>query len=193
MTTLFRSSTKQALPRIVKLTHCMPATLRQLCAMLAMMAAIFAATPAQAGSLYAIANGIADHLDAAPNGAKLNEQNWGAGFQYDFEPWHEHWIPFITATGFQDSNFNPSFYAGGGIMRRFMLSEELDKLHLDAGLVAFLMTRKDFRNNRPFFVALPALTFGTDHLAINATYIPKVHPKMVALFYYQLKIKLLEF
>lgn len=151
------------------------------------------ATPASAGTLYAIANGTADHLGAAPGGAKLNERNSGIGFQYDFEPWHKHWIPFIAASEFKDSNWNLSTYAGGGILRRFILSERLDQLHLDVGLVAFLMTRKDYRNNNPFPGVLPAVTFGTEHIAINATYIPKVQPKMVPLFYYQLKIKLLSF
>lgn len=159
-------------------------------AMIAMMALI---PMASAGTLYAVINGNANHLGQAPDGSRLNERNWGPGFQYDFDPWHDHWIPFVAASAFKDSNSNLSTYAGGGLLRRFMLSEKLDQLHLDVGLVAFLMTRKNYRHNHPFPGILPAVTFGTDHVAINATYIPKVEPKMVPLFYFQLKVKLLSF
>lgn len=146
-----------------------------------------------AGSLHALANGKAIHLETAPAGSTYNEENWGAGLQYDFDPWDEAWIPFVTVSGFLDSNSNASYYAGGGLMRRFMISEALDNLYIDVGTVAFLMTRKGFRNNAPFLGVLPVMSFGNEHIAINATYIPKVDPKMVALFFFQLKIKLLEF
>ena len=152
---------------------------------------------AESGSLYALLNGKAIHLQgpppSAPPGYTFNERNWGGGFQYDFKPVHEHWIPFVTASEFLDSNRNPSYYAGGGIVRRFVISEEFDNLHFDAGIVAFLMTRKYFRNNKPFPGALPVLSVGTEHVSVNATYIPKVDPKMVQLLFFQLKFKLLEF
>jgi len=81
---------------------------------------------AEAGSLHALINGKAIHLQPAPAGITFNEENWGGGLQYDFDPWHEDWIPFVTASGFLDSNSNASYYAGGGIARRFKLSEELE-------------------------------------------------------------------
>lgn len=52
------------------------------------------------------------------------------------------------------------------------------------------MTRQDFNNGLPFPGILPAFSFGTDRIALNMTYIPKVYPKMVALAFFQLKIKL---
>lgn len=148
---------------------------------------------ANAGSLHALANGKAIHLESASAGGKFNEENWGGGLQYDFDTWDKVWVPFVTVSGFLDSNSNPSYYAGGGMMRRFMLSEALNNLYVDVGAVAFLMTRKGFRNNAPFLGVLPAVSFGTEDVAISVTYIPKVEPKMVSLFFFQLKIKLLEF
>jgi len=142
-----------------------------------------------AGSLHALVNGKAIHLEAAPAGKTFNEENWGGGLQYDFDPWHKVWVPFVTASGFLDSNSNASYYAGGGLMRRFMISESLDNLYVDIGAVAFLMTRKGFHHNGPFLGVLPAMTFGNEYIAINATYIPKVEPKIVALFFFHLKFR----
>lgn len=148
---------------------------------------------AEAGSLHALLNGKAVHLESAPASQTYNEDNWGGGLQYDFDPWHENWIPFVSASGFLDSNSNASYYAGGGIVRRFTVSEKLDNLHVDAGVVSFLMTRKGFRNNKPFLGLLPVLSIGTEYVSVNMTYIPKVEPKMVALFFFQLKIKMQDF
>jgi len=163
---------------------------------LALVVAVLLSTPisgeVEAGELHALINGKAAHLDTIP-GTTFNENNWGGGIQYDFDPWNDDWIPFLNVSGFSDSNSNPSYYAGGGLMRRFILSEELDNLHVDLGAVAFLMTRKGYRNNRPFFGGLPVASIGTDRIAINVTYIPKVDPKMVQLLFFQLKIKILEF
>lgn len=157
----------------------------------------FFSPPAQAGTLYGIGNGIAIHLDpppaSAPPGYTFNERNWGTGFEYEFSPWKKNWIPFITASYFKDSNRNPSYYAGGGISRRYVLSEKFDRLHFDLGIVAFLMTRKWYQHNRPFPGALPVFSFGTEHVAVNMTYIPKMDPKMAALTFFQLKIKLMDF
>lgn len=149
---------------------------------------------AEAGSLHALLNGTAIHLESpnTPN-MKYNEENWGGGLQYDFEPWHEDWIPLVNMSGFLDSNRNPSYYAGGGLMRRFIITEDYDRLHIDAGIVAFLMTREGYRHNKPFPGILPVLSFGSESVSVNVTYIPKVDPKMVPLFFFQLKVKLLEF
>lgn len=146
---------------------------------------LFAAS-ASAGELSLLLNGKAVHLDT-PAGLNLNESNWGAGLQYEYDRNGRKWAPFWMASGFIDSVNSPSYYAGGGYMRRWQLNKTW---HADAGWVAFLMTRQDFNNGSPFPGVLPAFSFGTDRVALNMTYIPKVYPKMVALAFFQLKIKL---
>jgi len=145
--------------------------------------------PAQADQWSLLLNGKAVHLENPP-GTNYNEKNWGAGIQYDFDMTQSKWIPFLTASGFKDSNGNPSYYAGGGSMRRFSFGEQKDSLHLDAGVVVFLMVRKDYMNGDPFPGLLPVVAFGTDRVTLNMTYIPKVEPKMVPLLFFQLKIGL---
>ena len=141
----------------------------------------------RADQLSLIVNGKAIHL-GVPAGMTMNEKNWGLGLQYDFALIHEHWLPFTTVSGFIDSMENPSFYAGGGLMRRYPLGRHLGTtLHLDAGVVAFLMTREDFNNRQPFPGVLPAFSIGNNRVAMNLTYIPKVHPKLIPLWFFQLK------
>ena len=139
---------------------------------------------ATADELSLLINGKAIHFDAANK--NFNEKNWGAGFQYDWAPVNQHWIPFAMASGFKDSNRNPSYYAGGGMMRRY----QFNGLHFEAGAIGFLMIRKDFNNDRPFIGVLPAFSVGTKRIAVNMTYIPKVEPKAVPLVFFQLKINL---
>lgn len=153
------------------------------------MFGLLVASPAFADQWSLILNGKAIHLDPPAN-ANYNEKNWGAGFQYDFTSSDGKWIPFVTGSGFIDSNKNPSYYAGGGALRRFQLTGGEQALHVDAGLVAFLMTREGFRHGQPFPGVLPVLSFGTERVSVNMTYIPKVDPKMVAILFFQLKIGL---
>lgn len=139
----------------------------------------------QAGTLNIIINGKAIHLTDAPAGTSFNENNYGAGFQYDFDEIDGKWVPFITASGFNDSFKNASYNAGGGAMRRFKFS---NNWHFDAGLYAFAMTRKDVKNNSPFLGVLPVVNVGTDMISVNMTYVPKVRPKFAELLFFQLKI-----
>ena len=92
-----------------------------------------------------------------------------------------------------DSFENPSYYTGAGIVRRFHFSQKTDAMHFDAGVIGFFMTREDYRDGNPFFGMLPALSFGNRRFALNITYIPKVQPKMVALWFFQLKISMTDF
>lgn len=159
----------------------------------ALLAAVLLAAPlAQAGDLGLLINGKAIHINA-PATANYNERNWGGGLHYDFDPVKRHWVPFVTASGFRDSYKRPSYYAGGGMVRRYTIAPSLDDLRVDLGVVAFFMTREDYKDNDPFFGILPVLSLGTDKLALNVTYVPKVHPKMTALVFFQLKLKLMEF
>jgi hypothetical protein len=140
---------------------------------------------AQANELGLVINGKAIHLE----GSGFNEKNWGVGFEYDYKPKGD-WIPFISASGFKDSNEDMSYYAGGGYKHRIILNRNLDNLHLDLGGFAFLMTRKDYHDNRPFPGILPMASIGTDTLALNITYIPKVDPKLVPIVFLQLVYKM---
>lgn len=154
---------------------------------LAMMTSI-----AKADELHLLINGKAIHLDAQPD-TSYNESNWGAGLQYDFGAKDDNWVPFATASGFIDSNKNPSYYAGGGLMRRYTTGHGDARVHYDLGIVAFVMIREGFKNDKPFLGALPAFSVGTDKIALNMTYIPRVDPKSVPLVFFQLKIRLNSF
>jgi len=161
------------------------------CSLLGLMLLISCLRTAHAGQYSLIVNGKALHFEQ-PTGQKFNEENWGAGIQYDFDTVGENrnWVPFLTASGFQDSFKNPSYYAGGGIMRRFRFNPSTLPLNLDIGVIGFLMTREDFHDNQPFPGILPVASFGTDRVALNVSYIPRVHPKMVPLVFFQIKIGL---
>ncbi len=145
--------------------------------------------PASAGDLSVLVNGKAIHLDEQP-GVTYNEKNWGLGFQYDMPTAGEKWVPFVTASGFDDSNKNMSYYAGGGYLHRSEFNWGKTPMHLDAGAVAFVMKRKNFKNGDPFLGVLPAVSLGTPRVSVNVTYIPKVDPKMVPVLFFQLKITL---
>ena len=140
-----------------------------------------------ADSLNLIINGKAFHQE----NKNYNEDNWGLGLEYNFEE-NKKWINFVNGGFFKDSNSNTSKYLGGGTKRRFLLTDNIDGWHVDAGLTAFLMTRKDYKNNQPFFGALPFVSVGTDKFAINATYIPSVSPKFVGLLFIQASFKISE-
>jgi len=145
---------------------------------------------AAAGQLNLVVNGKALHL-GVPAGMTMNENNWGLGLQYDFELINHRWMPFTAVSGFIDSMDMPSYYAGVGLMHRYPLSRHFSTaLNLDTGLIAFMMTRDDYKNSQPFPGVLPAFSIGNRKLALNLTYIPKVQPKMMPLWFFQLKFAL---
>ncbi len=138
-----------------------------------------------AGNWNIIINGKATHFDDAPVGTSFNENNWGAGLQYDFDEIDGKWVPFVSANGFKDSFKNTSYNAGGGAMHRFKFKKGW---HFDAGLYAFVMTRKDVKDNSPFMGVLPVFSVGTDMISVNISFVPKVRPKFSKLMFVQLKI-----
>lgn len=140
-----------------------------------------------ADSLHLIVNGKALH----ENKRNFNEDNWGLGFEYDFAE-DKKWINFVNGGFFKDSLSNTSKYLGGGSKRRYLLGDDKDGWHIDLGLTAFMMTRKDYKNDKPFFGALPFVSIGTSKFAINATYIPAVSPKFEALVFFQASFQLFE-
>lgn len=144
--------------------------------------------PAQADAFHIIINGKAYHL----TNRNYNEKNYGVGFEYDMAP-HKHWITFVNGSTFKDSLRNTSNYLGVGMKRRYQLQDDPMGWHVDVGFIAFLMTRKDMYNNRPFPGALPVMSIGKQWFAINATFIPKVSPKHVNLFFFQLMFRVAQF
>ena len=85
-----------------------------------------------ADSLNLIINGKAFHQE----NKNYNEDNWGLGLEYNFEE-NKKWINFVNGGFFKDSNSNTSKYLGGGTKRRFLLTDNIDGWHVDAGLTAF--------------------------------------------------------
>ena len=154
-----------------------------------LLVAAFLPRPAAAGEWSVILNGKAIHLENPP-GSNFNESNWGFGAQYDFEPREGNWVPFAMASWFIDSNENPSYYAGGGIAKRFDFGPSKYGMHADIGLVGFVMWRENFRGDLPFLGALPVLTVGAGRVAVNLTYLPATEPKGVPIVFFQLKIGL---
>jgi hypothetical protein len=145
--------------------------------------------PANAREFSVLFNGKAIHLDSQP-GITYNENNWGLGFQYDMEPVEETLVPFVTFSGFKDSNKNMSYYGGGGLLHRKQFDWGKTPMHFDAGVIVFLMKREGFQENHLFPGILPAFSLGTPRVAVNMTFIPKIDPKMVPLLFFQLKITL---
>ncbi|MFN2309393.1 MAG: hypothetical protein ABR553_06600 [Gammaproteobacteria bacterium] len=146
-----------------------------------------AGVPAHAGEFSLLLNGKAIHLDV-PAGGDYNEKNWGLGVQYDMPSAEHNWVPFVTASGFKDSESNTSYYLGGGYLYRYGFHWGRAPMHLDVGAVGFLMKRKHFKGGDLFPGILPALSLGTPWLSINMTYVPKVDPKMVPLLFFQIKV-----
>lgn len=163
-------------------------SLRAILAHLLAIAACLTTSVAAADELSLLINGKSIHL-GSPAGSNLNEKNWGLGLQYDWERANDKWRPFATVSEFRDSNNNTSYYAGGGALYRF----QFDSTHVDVGAIGFLMTRKEYKNGNPFPGVLPALSVGTKNVALNITYVPKVEPKSVPLWFFQLKISLNSF
>ena len=158
---------------------------RALLALVLTFTAALTTGAAVADEMSLLVNGKAIHIHTQA-GRNLNERNWGLGLQYDWDLADSKWRPFATVSGFNDSNRNPSYYAGGGALRRF----QFDGMHVDLGAIGFLMMRKDFKNDRPFPGVLPVLSVGTQSVSLNVTYVPKVEPKAVPLLFFQIKMNL---
>ena len=169
----------------------LPATpftgLRVWLSLLALVTLCIASNGANAQNLSLLLNGKSIHTKKSET-STYNERNWGFGLQYEFANTTRKWIPFAAVSGFKDSNNQASYYAGGGYMRRLMFSRQLNFLHADVGIIAFMMSRQDYQDGQPFIGALPAMSLGTRDVSVNVTYIPKVHPKMEELWFFQLKV-----
>jgi len=122
-----------------------------------------------AGELSAVFNGKSYHVDAAED---WNDENYGLGLEYQFAS-KSRWRTRLMANGFRDSNEEMSYMAGGGLHRNLFETDHLRGFYIDAGVNAFLMTRKDVNDNQPFPGVLPSLTFGNHYVGFNLTYMPR--------------------
>lgn len=141
---------------------------------------------AQGDEVHLVVNGRSWHVDRKQD---WNENNYGLGFEYDLIP-RGNWIPLLSGGAFKDSNRQTSRYLGGGAKRRFDFGPAHWQMHFDAGLLGFVMTRKDYRDEQPFVGVLPFVSLGRGRFAVNLTYIPKTHPKSTDLVYLQLMFRL---
>ena len=130
---------------------------------------LFPVSSVMAGGLSAVINGKSIHVDASEN---WNDDNTGLGFEYQF-PTESRWKKQLMVNGFRDSSEEMSYMAGGGIHRNLFATERFNGFYVDAGINAFLMTREDVNDNRPFPGALPSLSFGNRYAGFNVTYLPK--------------------
>lgn len=138
--------------------------------LLALLLALSLTPAAVAGEFSAVVNGRSFHLGASEH---WNENNIGLGLEYQFASasrWHKR----LMVNGFRDSNDEMSYMAGGGLYRNLFETRRLHGFYVDAGINAFLMTRKDVNNNRPFPGALPSLAIGNDFVGVNLTYLPSI-------------------
>ncbi|HEX5048688.1 MAG TPA: hypothetical protein VFX89_16370 [Gammaproteobacteria bacterium] len=160
--------------------------------MVAFCLAGFAGAAQAQGNWDVVLNGHAVHVNAAK---EWNENNWGLGIEREFDP-RSRWVKVALANGFKDSCDEISYMAGGALKRRFRFSDEF---YFDVGVSGFLMTRQDVNDNRPFPGALPVLTFGTKHVALNLTYMPDrivdnvtkanlKDPAMKGVYFFQVKL-----
>lgn len=148
-----------------------------------------------AGDLNIVLSGRSYHVDSSHD---WNEDNSGLGLEYHFtsrSPWR--WV--AMANGFRDSNNSMSYMTGVGLHRRLVETEAAGGLYIDAGLNAFVMTRKDVHDNRPFPGVLPSLSIGNRFAGLNLTYLPKraveevlqadmVDPTISGIFFMQFKV-----
>lgn len=123
---------------------------------------------AMAGELSAVLNGRSMHFGAAE---EWNENNLGLGVEYQFAS-DSRWKTILMANGFRDSNESMSYMAGAGLHRTLFDTPRLGHFYVDAGISAFVMTREDVNDNRPFPGMLPSLTIGNRYAGINLTYLP---------------------
>ncbi len=121
----------------------------------------------------------------------LNENNYGLGLQYEFDA-NRRWIPLISLASLKDSNNNTSRYIGAGIKRRFNLGSSSKRINFDVGVAGLAMTRPDYNDDKPFLGAIPFVSISNDWGGVNATYVPRIEDDMLAFWYFQFSIKLMQ-
>lgn len=130
---------------------------------------VLPASAATAGNLNAVINGKSYHLGSTE---QWNEENYGLGIEYQFDT-ESRWKSLLMVNGFRDSDEHMSYMAGGGIYRNLYTTDRWQGFYVDVGVNAFLMTRQDVNDNRPFPGILPSMTIGNNYVGFNLTYLPK--------------------
>jgi len=125
--------------------------------------------PAWGGTLSAIVNGKSYHLNSTYD---WNENNYGFGLEHQFEQ-KSAWRTIAMANGFRDSTDNMSYMAGAGLQRRLFETHRMNGFYVYAGLNAFVMTRDDVNDSKPFPGILPSISIGNEKVGFNLTYMPK--------------------
>jgi hypothetical protein len=154
--------------------------------------ALLGSSVASATDWNIVLNGKSVHLNASES---WNEDNWGLGFEREFLR-DGRWVPVVVGNGFRASDNEMSYMAGGGIKRRFWIRSFGEAIHVDLGVVGFVMTRHDHNGNEPFPGLLPALSVGTRRAALNVTYLPETavnrinrrDPTLSGVIFLQLKL-----
>ena len=152
---------------------------------------------ANAGTFNAIINGKSYHFDSSYD---WNESNLGVGVEHEFAS-TSAWRTIVMANAFRDSTDNMSYMAGGGLHRRLFETERMSGFYISAGLNAFLMTRSDVNDSRPFPGILPSVSIGNEKIGFNLTYLPRkaveatssstmVDPTISGILFVQFKVSL---
>lgn len=126
--------------------------------------------PAFAGKTSAVVNGKSYHFNST---YEWNEDNYGLGVEHQFTQLSA-WRKTAMVNGFRDSNNDMSYMAGAGLHRRVYETDKLAGFYVYGGLSAFLMTRQDMNDNKPFPGVLPSVSIGNDNIGFNLTYMPKI-------------------
>ena len=158
---------------------------------------ILSSSNASAGGINAVLNGKSYHFDSSYD---WNENNAGLGIEYQFEQ-KSPWRKVVMANGFRDSTDNMSYMAGAGLQRRVFETHRLAGFYVYAGLNAFVMTRDDVNDSKPFPGILPSVSIGNDKVGFNLTYLPKaaierttsstvVDPTLSGILFLQFKVSL---
>lgn len=166
-----------------------------LCAVTLLVA--FPWSSADAGTFNAVINGKSYHFNSTYD---WNENNAGLGIEHVFES-TSPWRTTVMANAFKDSTDTMSYMAGGGLHRRLFETERMSGFYVSAGLNAFVMTRADVADSRPFPGILPSVSIGNDKVGFNLTYLPRkaveastrstiVDPTISGILFVQFKVSL---
>ena len=154
-------------------------------------------SPALAGNFSAVINGKSYHINSSHD---WNENNLGVGIEYEFTS-RSAWRTVVMANAFRDSTDTMSYMAGGGLHRRLFETERMSGFYFSVGLNAFIMTRTDVEDSRPFPGILPSISIGNDKVGFNLTYLPRqaveattsstiVDPTISGILFVQFKVSL---
>ena len=157
----------------------------------------FPLSSANAGTFNAVINGKSYHFNSTYD---WNENNAGLGIEHVFES-TSPWRTTVMANAFKDSTDTMSYMAGGGLHRRLFETERMSGFYVSAGLNAFVMTRADVADSRPFPGILPSVSIGNDKVGFNLTYLPRkaveastsstiVDPTISGILFVQFKVSL---